>query len=336
MTSPDNILFHLSSDQEAEIRAIFSRLAERGFPPQRQTPHITVTFAPEMVPVVTRRAAQLLPPHVPAAFRRAGTVTFGTKRRQTVAWLLETTEELECAARELSALNPDGRGRRWLPHLTMGLRLPREVVGDYIRALDEETSPHLRELIGVRVGLWQPRWQRYTSFLPAKLDGMSTLSAKQLQDVASMTGQAPELDVDNLPDNPIALFVDWFHAACGPVAEPKAMTLATVDASGAPDARTVNLYAVDEQGFSFGTSARSTKAEQLRQVKAAALNFWWPEQARAVRVRGEVNRITSPGGGGEFFAVSPQHVEFWQPGAEKAALRVQYDAEGKGWRREVN
>lgn len=162
MTSPDNILLHLPEEEEQRVREVFAQLEERGFPVQRQTPHITVTFSPAMADDVVQRAAELLPPVIPARFRRVGTVVFGTKRKQTVAWLLETTDALEIAAREISALNPEGRGPRWTPHLTMGLRLPREVVPDYIRALDEFSSPHFKEFTAVRAALWQPRAQQLT------------------------------------------------------------------------------------------------------------------------------------------------------------------------------
>jgi len=91
-----------------------------------------------------------------------GTVVFGTKKKQTVAWLLETSDELEIAARGISALNPEGRGPRWTPHLTMGLRLPREIVPDYIRALDEITPPELMKLTAVRAALWRPSIQELT------------------------------------------------------------------------------------------------------------------------------------------------------------------------------
>lgn len=162
MTSPDNILLHLPEDEEKQVREIFALLEERGFPAQQQTPHITVTFSPSMAGDVVDCAARLLPPVIPACFQRVGTVVFGTKRKQTVAWLLETSDELETAARQISALNPDGRGPRWTPHLTMGLRLPREIVPDYVRALDEVVSPHLRELTAVRAALWRPRIRELT------------------------------------------------------------------------------------------------------------------------------------------------------------------------------
>ena len=143
--SPDNILLYLPQKQEDQVREIFAGLAERGFPVQQQRPHITVTFSPHMQPEVVDLAAQLLPAVIPADFRRVGNVIFGTKRKQTVAWLLETTNELEIAARKISAANPDGRGPRWTPHLTMGLRLPREEVPGYILSLIHISEPTRRE-----------------------------------------------------------------------------------------------------------------------------------------------------------------------------------------------
>lgn len=162
MASPDNILLHLDPAHEQQVRAIFDELEARGFPRQNQTPHITITFAPHMINPVIERAAELLPGLVPATFRRVGTVVFGTKRKQTVAWLLETSDELEIAAREISAANPEGRGPRWTPHLTMGLRLPREIVPAYLEALDEVTSSHFKEIHAYRAALWRPKSQKLT------------------------------------------------------------------------------------------------------------------------------------------------------------------------------
>ncbi|WP_343955718.1 2'-5' RNA ligase family protein [Yaniella flava] len=153
---------HLPKNEEHQVRDVFALLEERGFPAQQQTPHITITFSQDMADDVVQRAAELLPPVIPASFRRVGSVVFGTKRKQTVAWLLETSDELEIAAREISALNPDGRGPRWTPHLTMGLRLPRVMVPDYMRALDEVTSAHLKELTVIRASLRQPQSQQLT------------------------------------------------------------------------------------------------------------------------------------------------------------------------------
>lgn len=155
--SPENILLRLPKEEEEAVRAIYSSLAERGFPQQHQRPHVSVTFAPTMDTRVVGEAAELLPGLLPQALRRAGVVIFGTKSKQTVTWLLEAPEELERAARRLSAMNPDGRGDRWVPHLTMGLRLPKAIVPDYIAALGEVTSPHFTEITAERAVFYQPR-----------------------------------------------------------------------------------------------------------------------------------------------------------------------------------
>ena len=162
MASPENILLHLAPEQEAAVRALFDEIEDRGFPRQNQTPHITITFSPVMRTEVVDRASELLPPLIPAEFRRVGTVVFGTKRKQTVAWLLEAPEALELAAREISMLNPAGRGPRWVPHLTVGLRLPREIVPDHIRALDELATAQFDTFTAISAAYWRPRTREHT------------------------------------------------------------------------------------------------------------------------------------------------------------------------------
>lgn len=157
--SPDNILLYLPEQQEQRIREIFAGLADRGFPVQNQRPHITVTFSAAMDPSVVELAAKLLPAVIPAQFRRVGNVIFGTKSKQTVAWLLQTTRELEIAASKISAANPDGHGPLWTPHLTMGLRLPRKDIPGYLQAMDELTSSHFKELTAIEAAYWSPKTQ---------------------------------------------------------------------------------------------------------------------------------------------------------------------------------
>ncbi|AJI79646.1 hypothetical protein [Corynebacterium singulare] len=162
--SPENLLLYLAPEDEESVRAVFSVLAERGFPLQHQRPHITVTFAPTMDTAVVDQARDVLPPLVPAVFRRVGTVVFGTKSKQTVAWMLETTDELEAAARQLSAANSDGRGARWTPHLTMGLRLPRVMVPEYVRALDDISGPEHKEFLATTAAWWRPKVEQLEVF----------------------------------------------------------------------------------------------------------------------------------------------------------------------------
>src|SRR5699024_2650257 len=64
----------------------------------------------------------------------------------------------------ISTANPEGRGPRWIPHLTMGLRLPRAIVPDYIRALDELSAPELRQLTAAEAGLRVPSTDQFFRF----------------------------------------------------------------------------------------------------------------------------------------------------------------------------
>lgn len=92
--------------------------------------------------------------------------------------------------------------------------------------------------------------------------------------------------------NPVALFVEWLDAASrSEPSDPNAMTLATVDAAGLPDARTVLLKGVDDGGFVFYTNLESAKGEELRVNAQAALLFHWKSLRRQVRVRGSVTLV---------------------------------------------
>ena len=70
------------------------------------------------------------------------------------------------------------------------------------------------------------------------------------------------------------------------------MTLATVDADGAPDARMVLLKGVDASGFTFFTNTQSAKGRELAAHAAAALVFHWKSLRRQVRVRGRVETVS--------------------------------------------
>ena len=63
-------------------------------------------------------------------------------------------------------------------------------------------------------------------------------------------------------DEPLRLFATWCADArrAEPV-NPEAMTLATVDAAGLPDARMVLMKGFDERGFVFYSNAESTKGQ---------------------------------------------------------------------------
>jgi pyridoxamine 5'-phosphate oxidase len=101
---------------------------------------------------------------------------------------------------------------------------------------------------------------------------------------------------ENLPQtgDPIALFRVWLaEAHHSEPNDPNAMTLATVDSAGLPDARMVLLKDVDARGFVFYTNLGSAKGRELAAQPKAALLFHWKSLRRQVRVRGEVETVTA-------------------------------------------
>ncbi|MDB5596683.1 MAG: pyridoxamine 5-phosphate oxidase [Hyphomicrobiales bacterium] len=93
---------------------------------------------------------------------------------------------------------------------------------------------------------------------------------------------------------PFALFEQWFaEAREREVNDPDAMTLATVDETGLPDARMVLLKGVEPTGFVFYTNSESAKGVELTQNFKAALVFHWKSLRRQVRVRGPVELVTA-------------------------------------------
>jgi pyridoxamine 5'-phosphate oxidase len=93
-------------------------------------------------------------------------------------------------------------------------------------------------------------------------------------------------------DEPLRLFAAWFSDATrSEPADPSAMTLATIDSDGLPNARMVLLKGFDEQGFVFYTNLDSQKGRELDGNAKAALVFHWKSLSRQVRLRGSVERV---------------------------------------------
>jgi pyridoxamine 5'-phosphate oxidase len=102
-------------------------------------------------------------------------------------------------------------------------------------------------------------------------------------------GRLDEADVS--PD-PVEQFGRWFDDAwAASVAEPNAMTLATVDPAGKPSARIVLLKSFDARGFAFYTNYDSRKGRELAANPSAALCFFWQPLERQVRIEGTVENV---------------------------------------------
>ncbi len=113
-------------------------------------------------------------------------------------------------------------------------------------------------------------------------------------------------DADKADLDPFSLFEEWFaEARASEVNDPNAMSLATVDADGLPDARVVLLNGRDHRGFVFFTNFESAKGAQLLAHPKAALLFHWKSLRRQVRLRGPVE-VVSPGEADAYFASRPR------------------------------
>lgn len=109
---------------------------------------------------------------------------------------------------------------------------------------------------------------------------------------AALAANGDETLIDRV--EPIGPFIEWLdQAKAHEPNDANAMTLATIDADGAPDARMVLLKDVDDRGFTFYSNAESAKGLQLQHHPAAALLFHWKTLRRQVRIRGAVEPVTT-------------------------------------------
>jgi pyridoxamine 5'-phosphate oxidase len=105
---------------------------------------------------------------------------------------------------------------------------------------------------------------------------------------------------------PLRLFATWFEeAGRAEPSLPEAMTLATVDPHGLPNARMVLLKDFDERGFVFYTNHDSQKGQELDHAPKGALVFHWKALNRQVRLRGPVE-IVEDAIADAYFATRPR------------------------------
>ena len=124
-----------------------------------------------------------------------------------------------------------------------------------------------------------------------------------LRGLAVFAGELPTFEPAGAPERPDALFLDWLTAAIDAgVREPHAMTLSTIGTDGLPSARVLILKNVDEHGWQFAAHAASPKGRDLSRHPAAALTFYWPAQARQIRVRGPVSPAPADRSAADFLA----------------------------------
>lgn len=114
------------------------------------------------------------------------------------------------------------------------------------------------------------------------------------------------LSIESVDKDPIKQFETWFKQALDSKAlEPNAMNLATLSESGRPTSRIVLLKGIEQRQFLFYTNYQSQKGKELEANPACALNFFWPELERQVRIEGMVSRV-SESSSDEYFQSRPR------------------------------
>ena len=154
----------------------------------------------------------------------------------------------------------------------------------------------------------------------------------------------PDFDPDTAPADPAELFRQWLdEARAAGVPQPNACSLATADVLGRPSSRMLILKDIDDDGWHFATSRESRKGQELAANPHAALNFYWQQQGRQVRVAGSVVELSReasasdwharPGADGsdnpewQLYAVRPREIEFWQARHDRRHIRHRYGQE---------
>ena len=145
------------------------------------------------------------------------------------------------------------------------------------------------------------------------------------------------LSEDQLAATPLEQVRRWVaeaetrQADRGDVVEPVALSVATVDADGLPNVRTVLMRFLDGRGPGFVTDLGSTKSREVGATGGMAASLTWPAMYRAVRFRGRA----LPVGRDEiaaYFTSRPwgSRISAWaseqsQPIADRAALVAAYE-----------
>ena len=156
----------------------------------------------------------------------------------------------------------------------------------------------------------------------------------------------PDFDPAAAPADPAELFRLWLdEALAAGVPQPNACSLATADEHGRPSSRMLILKDIDAGGWHFATSRESRKGKELTANPHAALNFFWQQQGRQVRVAGDVVELSAeasaadwrarPGADGsenadnentdwQLYAIRPREIEFWQARHDRRHIRHRY------------
>lgn len=99
------------------------------------------------------------------------------------------------------------------------------------------------------------------------------------------------LDLSDVPNDPIEIMEQWLaDAIAKQEKDPNAFVLSTVK-DGMPDSRVVLLRDFTENGLTFFTNYQSKKGNDLLGNQLVAVNFYWIDLDRQVRIQGKVTKV---------------------------------------------
>ena len=174
---------------------------------------------------------------------------------------------------------------------------------------------------------------------------MSDAFRSHLRALPDFPADLPDFNRATAPGDPVALFKLWLEEALAAgVLQPHACSLATADGNGQPSVRMLILKDIDDDGWHFATSRTSRKGRDLTANPRAALNFYWPQLGRQVRVAGTVVELSAeasaadwharPAADGshnpdwQLYAVRPTELEFWQARHDRRHIRHRFGPDG--------
>lgn len=110
------------------------------------------------------------------------------------------------------------------------------------------------------------------------------------------------MQFEDLKDNPIEQFRDWFLQAeeCEGVDEANAMAVGTIGLDGFPRTRIVLLKRYTEEGFIFYTNYDSEKGKAILANPKISISFFWPYLEQQIIIKGIAEKTTDNTSDGYF------------------------------------
>ena len=101
------------------------------------------------------------------------------------------------------------------------------------------------------------------------------------------------ISVDTMPENPLEALQTWVNQAIeSEVEEPTAMNIATISSGKFPNSRVVLLKEINSEGLVFFTNYKSQKGQDIEANPNVAVNFFWPELERQVRIHCVASKVS--------------------------------------------